>query len=258
MKKLNELYNKSDNFSIVLNNENGENVEISDNEIWDIYVIPLYGERYILNGDTPLTDFFQKWIELKRYDYSRLYIGLLKEYNPIENYDRMEDWEDTGKNDYTMNENSQSENLQENTTTKNISNTNTTSKTGNDTEKIEENTQYIDYVTAFNNPDNFTENSKNVTTKSGDNNYSTTIYNTQEIDENSGNETFTNKNDFSEEKAINSTKNENNSNKHVGRVHGNIGLSTASDMLFKEFELRKRNLVIEILEEFIEKFTFFC
>lgn len=42
------------------------------------------------------------------------------------------------------------------------------------------------------------------------------------------------------------------------RVHGNIGVSTGADMLEKELNLRTKNFIFSIIDNFIKSTTFYC
>lgn len=57
------------------------------------------GEMPVLYSSPPLLkSLISAWSNISQYSWNRLAATLTAEYNPIENYDRMEEWEDTNTN----------------------------------------------------------------------------------------------------------------------------------------------------------------
>lgn len=128
------------------------------------------------------------------------------EYNPIENYDRIEEWTDNN----------------------NRNNTNTsTGNGGNDTKNFSEENQETG-KSAFDSADY----AKDTKLHNANNSEIKNLYNS--------NTTV--------------TGNETEDNKHSGRVHGNIGLTSSQKMLSEELQIAKFNLYNNIADLFIKEF----
>lgn len=145
------------------------------------------------------------------------------EYEPLENYDRIEDWTDTGNRGET----SQARRDSGNTRTFDNQDKRTL-----DTEVTTENT-----VSAYDSS-SYQPSDKAETTNSGTDtvDYSGTIK--DEFGEGSSGQTTENKTDV-----------------HTGRVHGNIGTLTSQKMLTDEYEVARFNIVEQITDSFILEFT---
>lgn len=145
------------------------------------------------------------------------------EYAPLENYDRQEDWSDTGNRGET----SQARRDSGNTRTFDNQDKRTL-----DTEVNTENT-----VSAYDSS-SYQPSDKAETTNSGTDtvDYSGTIK--DEFGEGSSGQTTENKTDV-----------------HTGRVHGNIGTLTSQKMLSDEYEVARFNIVEQITDIFILDFT---
>ena len=155
---------------------------------------------------------FDKWIKAQAL-----------EYNPLENYDRQEDWTDTGN----RGESSQARRDSGNTRTFDNQDKRTL-----DTEVTTENT-----VSAYDSS-SYQPSDKAETTNSGTDtvDYSGTIK--DEFGEGSSGQTTENKKDI-----------------HTGRTHGNIGVTTSQQMLQSEYEVARFNIVEQITDIFILEFT---
>lgn len=140
--------------------------------------------------------------------------ALSLEYNPIENYDRKEEWEDIGES-------------KENTTNK--SNGNSIGYTSGSTSL---NGVNDNKVSAFDS-DDYQPESKNTNTSTGTDS-SNTSTNT--------NNSFVNDVDA------------NSNSKHSGRIHGNIGVTTTQQMLESELSLAAWNVYEHITDLFIDEF----
>ena len=145
------------------------------------------------------------------------------EYEPLENYDRIEDWTDTGNRGETSSARRDSGN------TRTFDNQD---KRTLDTEVTTENT-----VSAYDSS-SYQPSDKAETTNSGTDtvDYSGTI-----------------KDEFGEGSSGQST--ENKTDVHTGRVHGNIGTLTSQKMLSDEYEVARFNIVEQITDIFILEFT---
>lgn len=161
------------------------------------------------------------WSNKYQINWKKLYDTTVLEYNPIENYDRMEDWTDTDDESSTS--------ARDNTR----NTTNTVKSTS--TNKVMNSVNVTDQNTAFN--AGLADHSKQIT--DGDTTENGTITNTE-----TGKDT--------ENESVNGGK----TGKHTrtGRAHGNIGVTTSQQMIQSERDLVVFNLYDVIAESFIENF----
>lgn len=147
---------------------------------------------------------FEKWVA-----------ALAIEYNPLENYDRMEDYTDTS-------------NRGEKTTAGNTRTLNNEDKETLNTSTTDEHT-----VSAFDSS-SYQPSDKNSVSNTGTDtfNHTGTIK-----DEGSGSLTANGK------------------NVHEGRIHGNIGVTTSQQMLQSELDIARFNLIQQITDLFLTEFT---
>lgn len=161
------------------------------------------------------------WSNKYQINWKKLYDTTVLEYNPIENYDRMEDWTDTDDETSTS--------ARDNTrnTTNSVKNTRTN--------EIINSVNVTDQNTAFN--AGLADHAKQIT--DGDTTENGTITNTE-----TGKDT--------ENENVNSGI----TGKHTrtGRAHGNIGVTTSQQMIQSERNLVVFNLYDIIAESFIENF----
>lgn len=161
------------------------------------------------------------WSNKYQNNWKKLYDTTVLEYNPIENYDRMEDWTDTDDETTTS-------------ARDNTRNTNNTVKSTS-TNEIMNSVNVTDQNTAFN--AGLADHAKQIT--DGDTTENGTITNTE-----TGKDT--------ENESVNGGR----TGKHTrtGRAHGNIGVTTSQQMIQSERDLVVFNLYDVIAESFIENF----
>lgn len=154
---------------------------------------------------------FEKWVN-----------ALNLEYNPLENYDRMEDYSDTS------NKGSKTSS----------SGTNGNTRTLNYEDKETLNTKNTDEhtVSAFDSG-SYQPSDKNVVDNTG-----TDTYNHTGTITDSGNESSS------------GSLTENGKTIHEGRIHGNIGVTTSQQMLQSEIDIARFNLIQEITDLFLTEF----
>lgn len=210
---------------------------------------------------------FEKWIK-----------ALNVEYNPLENYDRMEEWEDnhTGKRNGET-----STSRSDNTTTSNRSNA-TTERSDKTTTTGSNNTTTSDSST---NSGSITNNQSNTTTNNvsaydstelvresqsvdGGNSSSSSSGNTSSSSSSntssssSGNTAITSSDNTTSSSVDNTTSNGNivtsDSDTYrdtkTGRAHGNIGVTTSQQMLESELNIAKWNVYKHITDLFMQEF----
>ena len=160
-----------------------DNILLRAGEFEVVYANPFFFQNAIGAWSDKHNKTFEKWVN-----------ALSLEYNPIENYDRMEEWEDKS------NGNSIGETKE--TTSLNSINENRVSAFDSDLYQ----------------PDSYNSNTSNGNDES------------------------------------NTKTNSINNSKHVGRVHGNIGVTTTQQMLESELSLAAWNVYEHITDLFIEEF----
>lgn len=161
------------------------------------------------------------WSNKYQINWKKLYDTTVLEYNPIENYDRMEDWTD--------NDDETSTSARDNTR----NTTNTVKSTS--TNKVINSVNVTDQNTAFN--AGLADHAKQIT--DGNTTENGSITNTE-----TGKDT--------ENENVNGGR----TGRHTrtGRAHGNIGVTTSQQMIQSERDLVVFNLYDVIAESFIENF----
>ena len=160
-----------------------DNILLRAGEFEVVYSNPFFYQNAIGVWSNKHKRTFEKWVD-----------ALSIEYNPVENYDRMEEWEDKS--------NGNSTGETKGTTSLNSINENRVSAFDSD----------------FYQPDSYNSNTSNGNDES------------------------------------NTKTNSSNNSKHVGRVHGNIGVTTTQQMLESELSLAEWNVYEHITDLFIEEF----
>ena len=161
------------------------------------------------------------WSNKYQINWKKLYDTTILEYNPIENYDRMENWTDT--DDETS------------TSARDNTRNTTNSVKSTITNEVINSVNVTDQNTAFN--AGLTDHAKQIT--SGDTSENETITNTE-----TGKDT--------ENESVNNGRT--GTHTRTGREHGNIGVTTSQQMIQSERDLVVFNLYDVIAESFIENF----
>ena len=166
---------------------------------------------------------FEKWINALNIDY-----------NPLENYDRMEEWSDSGSrtNTGTVSDSG----IRKNTGTQ------STESSGKDNFKESGNSTSSDEISAYNS-NSFQNDKKNTTNSSNSSETNTTANNTR-------------KDNLSESNSNTRTDNlsEKTNSDRKGRAHGNIGVTTSQQMLQSELDIAKWNIYEKITDLFLSEF----
>lgn len=161
------------------------------------------------------------WSDRNMWSWQKMCDVLDKEYDPIENYDRTEEWSDQNQSTETSHDQSDESNGFENVRTDNLKEKNSgTNRRQN---------------VAFNS--GLTDAEKNIVDGAINNT------GTQKHIENGHRNTI---ND--------GDKSGNSSTTHAGRVHGNIGVTTTQQMIQSELELAKFNIYETIADSFVQEF----
>lgn len=172
---------------------------------------PLYANAYMMKDNVQMFVMnhlrtFNKWMD-----------ALNIEYNPLENYDRMEEWHDNGTSDSNVNNNSTSHS---NAST-NASSDGSTS--GNATNNVSA------YDSSTMSPHDSSNTSTTTHTSGGNSSNATTVDNGT------------------------STEHGSTSNERTGRTHGNIGVTTSQQMLQSELDIARFNVYHQITDLFIDE-----
>ena len=188
-----------------------DNIILQGGEFEVLYADPIFMRQAIGTWSNKCYNTFLKWITAQNI-----------EYNPLENYDRQEQWDDT------LNKGVSSSAAREMSNVRTFNNTDTTTHdtTSTDTEE----------VSAFDSS-SYQPSNKNTIENGGTDqvDYSGTIK--DELGESStGHES------------------ENSKDIHSGRVHGNIGTLTSQKMLSDEYEVARFNIIDQITDMFILEF----
>ena len=241
---------------------------------------PIYADPYFLRDAIGLWSrkhnrTFSKWIEVLNMDY-----------NPLENYDRIEDWTDTenggvSSSGRTDSGNTRTFNNQDKRTldTENKRTLDTENKRTLDTEDQEtldtENKRTLDTnITTENTVSAFDSSSYQPSDKSDSDNTGTDTMNNTGTDtvthtgtdtmNNTGTDTMNNtgtdtvdysgtiKDEYGEGRSNKETRN--NKTVHGGRIHGNIGVLTSQKMVAEQLDIVKWNIVEQITDLFITEF----
>lgn len=183
---------------------------------------------------------FERWREHMYYNSAVLWQALYNEYNPLENYDRKEDggWTDA------HHKGTRTEHARNETVTPNI--TNTTIDTPR--AKVKAASFVYGVNSATGSPDAYTE-SEGI---SGEN----TTTNTQTGSSTTSADAAQN---YTVVKDASATEFDKDVRTMDGyRVHGNIGVTKATDLINSEFETRKKDLAEFLIYDFFERYTFYC
>ena len=150
--------------------------------------------------------------------WNKLYETTVLKYDPIENYNRIEEWEETGTGTGSSSGTSNSDTTNAGTST--LSNV------------------------AFN-TDVFKDTSKQTDSNTSNNDTATTS---------TMSTSFENNTTKSATQTRNTERGENNNVKHTGRIHGNIGVTTSQQMIQAEREVALFNIYDVIISDFKSKF----
>lgn len=249
-------------FNITVQGKDGTDVMLGDTktvcDMMDtLYWSRLYITRYdkVQDAESQFEKVFKNFIKRRQKDFNLIYQSLYDyTYNPIENYNRMEESDiikggkdsnvTTGHNDTTYNYGSVDK--RDDNLTSTAQSTATDSNGGEDS--------ITKFVSGFNQPNTLNESERELSTygKITTSNADTTSKNTG-TQTNSKTGTDTNNTETTSNTEINYGGTE----KTTSNIHGNIGVTTSQQMITAELEMRKYNLLENILDEFIEYSTVF-
>lgn len=175
-------------------------------------------------------DFFENvigvWSKKHYHTFDKWVKALSIDYNPLENYDRIETWNETNKNNGSKTDVVKSSIAASDTTR---SNGEISDSTSSDTDNVRSayNSNQYEPHDASRSSGSSNSNSMNNTTS------------TSNVSNGSDSETITS---------------DNSENVHNGRIHGNIGVTTSQMMLQSELDIAKFNLIEQITDLFVSEF----
>lgn len=218
------------------------------------------GEFEVLYADPNfLKNMIGVWSNKWQHTMERWIKALSIDYNPLENYDRMEEWEDNGSK--------LSSQLSENSQTGSKNNSSVT--TGIDTQKRSENAvaQDISNSTGSGSTENkrsaydegdpvYSPHDKTETSSSGDNT-SNGVTAANSITSNNSAASNTNIESDNTSGNMKSNSFDKSNGLHKGRMHGNIGVTTSQQMLEAELDISKWNIYEEITDLFLSEFCIY-
>lgn len=211
------------------------NIELPDGMDADAmrnYIFMYAGDNECRYGNAEMLDMLvHSWFSSRKHDFQYMWDAMNAEYNPIENYDRQEDFTTTTVENEkgTKQDNTQ---RNENTDVAQQQDANTDITPG----RVSETT-----TSAFNSTD-YQPSSK--TTESGSE---------KSVSASEGKGTQNTNENINSTGDHNTDRNENVHN--VGRAHGNIGVTTNQQMIESELVLRQKNAYKMIALEFEDEFT---
>lgn len=185
-----------------------DNIILECGEFETLYSDPFFMRTAIGTWSNKHYRTFEKWIA-----------ALNLEYNPLENYDRQEDWTDTGDENTKVK-------FTDDTTTETDSST-----TSEGSSNQNGNTENL--VSAFDSSE-YQESEKHVIDTDEDH--------TDEVTSNTKLTNDSEQNTEGEKDTI---------DKHTGRIHGNIGVTTSQQMLQSELDIARFNIIHEITNLFM-------
>lgn len=211
-------------------------------------ILMLGGEYEVLWGD-PF--FYQKmigvWSDKWQHTMQKWLDAISAEFNPVENYDRMEDWVDNSSKHATNKIDETNNTMHSSNSSSNDSTTRNENAVANDYSKSSGDGTTENQRSAYDGS-TYQPHDKSISDTSGENISSgVTFANGETL-----NQSNANSNDLSSgNNNTNSDLKENNASLHSGRIHGNIGVKTAQSMIMESLELYNWNLYDAIAELFI-------
>lgn len=167
-----------------------------------------------------------RWSQKELPIWTRLYKTTLLDYNPIENYDRIEEWTEGENSARSVDAETTGNSTTGSTGSTNTSGTTTASATGQN------------YVSAYNEPD-FTPTEKDTNTQNGS---------SETVQHEEGNVNVKTAADTT------TSETEKRDLSRSGRAHGNIGVTTSQQMIESERQVSLYNIIDVIINSFKNRF----
>lgn len=204
-----------------------ENILLRGGEFEVVYSDPNFMQYAIGSWSRKWYRTFLKWITALNIDY-----------NPLENYDRFEDWTDTGDKGNDM------------TRTLNNKDKRTLNTEDKETRNISDATVYNSTMTSTKQVSAFDSSTYQPSEQDTD------LHTGTDTTNGTGTDTFnhTGSDTMDHSGTINDKGIENTKDIHTGRIHGNIGVTTSQQMLQSELDLALWNIYEHITDLFLTEF----
>ena len=190
------------------------------------------------------------WSEKHQHTFERWVKALSIDYNPLENYDRFEDWTDAGNRQRSDTGSGAEQNAVTMAANESTSNNQTTDTVTGENDKMSStDTNQVSAYDAGSSLQNKEKtihestDSKNGITHTGTDGGTTVDGHTQSVANRQHND--------------NRSENEQSANVRHGRAHGNIGVTTSQQMLEAEWNVARLNIYNEAAELFLEEFCIY-
>ena len=204
-----------------------DNIILQGGEFEVLYADPVFMRQAIGTWSNKCYNTFLKWITAQNI-----------EYNPLENYDRIEGWTDQ------LDRGASSSARRDSGNTRTFNNQDKRTLDTEDERTLDTTRTSEDEVSAFDSSV-YQPSAKNTTDDDGTDTMTHTGTDTVDY---SG----TIKDEYGE--STSGTEKENSKTEHDGRVHGNIGTLTSQKMLSDEYEVARFNIIDQITDMFILEF----
>ena len=220
-----------------------ENILMRGGEFEVIYSNPHFLQKAIGSWSKKWYRTFTRWIE-----------ALSIEYNPLENYDRMEDYSDT------YNKGIKTQARRDSGNTRRFDNQDVLTRDSQDEltrdsqdELTHDTTDVTEREVSAYDSSTYQPAEKTATDLDGTD---TTTHTGTDTTTYTGTDTTTHSGTIKDEygEGSSGSETENSKNVHTGRLHGNIGVTTSQQMLEAELEIAKWNLYEHITDIFLEEF----
>lgn len=249
-------------FNVVVKDKDNNDITLADTKSVCDFIDTLYWDRIFLSKYENIQDaesnfekVFKSFMKRHEVDFSLMYQALYDyKYSPIENYNRIEESDVVkgGTDTNTTSETSENSILygsidtREDNLSSNAQSNATDSNSGDDT--------ISKSVSGFNQPNTMNDSERETTVygKKTTTSATTTTSNTgTQKTTKSGTDSNNSESVTSSEMSYGGTE------KTTSNIHGNIGVTTNQQMIESEIEMRKRNLLENIVEQFINFTTVF-
>jgi hypothetical protein len=251
-------------------NNNTQVIISTDNAIQ--YMLHKYGTRFypVLRGGVAPTlsdgkgDFysdFRLWVLNRQHNIDRMYQALFDyDYSPIENVDRYENETTNTDNTTTYGKSTTEGGTDRTTYGKTLSKTgsDTDTKTGTETLGMSGGETNEIQKAGFNSPNSYTPDTKSI--DSFQSREDRTTFNTTEGHSHNTTDTEGGSDSVSYGKTLTDGGHDDSETDQIRslRVHGNIGVTTNTELIESELKLRIRSLAEMLLDNFIADYTFYA
>ena len=213
------------------------------------------GEFECLYSDPEfLRDAINMWGRKHYYTFEKWITAMNIEYNPLENYDRIEDWTDTSNKGVNSSARRDSGNTRTfNNQDQRTLNTSDAETLNTQNQRTLNTTDTAETTVSAYDSSSYQPSEKITTSDTGTDTMNNTGTNTtNHTGTDTMNYTGTIKDEYGE--GTSGLTTENGKQIHGGRIHGNIGVTTSQQMLQQEYDIARFNIVEQITDLFLLEF----